>query len=43
LEALVHAAIDYGKCESWFSFHWDQILHVLAKVVWAALFVYYLR
>ena len=32
VEVVVHAVIDYAKCERWISFHQDQALHVLCKV-----------
>jgi hypothetical protein len=33
-EFIVHFAIDFGKCEEWFSFHTDQGLHILCKLLW---------
>lgn len=38
-EVAVHWIVDFGKCEKWFDFHTDQILHIAAKVLWAALMV----
>jgi hypothetical protein len=36
-EVVVHWLIDFGKCEKWYGFHADQILHVAFKVLWACL------
>jgi len=36
-EFVVHWAVDFGKCEKWYGFHTDQLLHVGSKVLWAAL------
>ena len=33
-ETIAHALIDFGKCEGWFSYHVDQVLHIACKVVW---------
>lgn len=41
-ETIVHAAIDFGKCERWFSFHTDQVLHLVTKILWALILNYYL-
>jgi hypothetical protein len=35
-ETLVHAAIDYGKCEGKYGFGVDQALHVICKIAWVA-------
>lgn len=35
LEGLVHARIDYLKCEGRISLTTDQVAHVLCKVIWA--------
>lgn len=37
LEALAHWAIDFGKCERWYSIHVDQALHVACKLLWVVL------
>lgn len=37
-EFAAHWAIDWGKCEGVFGIHSDQLLHVLCKVLWAAIF-----
>jgi hypothetical protein len=34
-EIAIHAAIDFGKCEKWYGYHTDQVLHVICKVAWA--------
>jgi hypothetical protein len=34
-ETVVHWVTDFGKCEKWFGFHTDQVLHIAAKIVWA--------
>lgn len=39
LETIAHFLIDLGKCKNYFSIHQDQLLHVLCKVIWAALLV----
>jgi len=41
-ETVIHAFIDFGKCEKWFSIHVDQVLHILCKVVWYVLVLYVL-
>ena len=41
LETLAHWAIDFGKCEKWYSVHVDQSLHVVCKVTWAAAFLFF--
>jgi hypothetical protein len=33
-ESVVHWAIDYGKCEKWYSLHIDQALHIVCKFAW---------
>ena len=33
-EFVVHVLIDYGKCDGWFGFNVDQLLHVLCKALW---------
>jgi hypothetical protein len=38
-ETAIHWLTDFGKCEKWYGFHADQILHVAAKVLWTALIV----
>lgn len=37
-ETITHAAIDFGKCEKWYSIHIDQALHVVCKLIWLGLF-----
>lgn len=36
-EFVVHTLTDFGKCEGWFGFDVDQLIHVSCKVIWAAL------
>lgn len=38
IEALSHALIDFGKCESCYNFHVDQVLHVGLKLLYCVLF-----
>lgn len=33
-ETVAHWIIDFGKCENWFGFHTDQVLHIACKFVW---------
>lgn len=37
LEALIHTLIDYLKCDGQISYHVDQVLHILCKVIWVIL------
>lgn len=37
LEALAHFLIDLGKCERFYNFHIDQILHVACKLLYIVL------
>ncbi len=36
-EFVAHWAIDFGKCERWFSIHVDQALHLACKLLWLIL------
>lgn len=36
-ETVAHFAIDFGKCERWFSIHVDQALHLACKALWLVL------
>jgi len=36
-ECLVHGLLDWGKCRLGYSLLFDQILHLICKVVWVAL------
>jgi hypothetical protein len=36
-ETAVHWLTDFGKCEKWYGFHADQVLHIAAKVLWTVL------
>lgn len=35
-ETIVHILIDYGKCDGWYGFGVDQVLHLVSKAAWAA-------
>jgi hypothetical protein len=37
MEFVVHAAVDWAKCEGWFGFNVDQIIHYATKLLWAQL------
>jgi hypothetical protein len=37
LETVLHAVIDFAKCEGWTNVHQDQLWHLAAKVVYLAL------
>lgn len=39
-EFCVHCLIDYGKCDGWFGFNFDQALHIACKLLW---WVYYTK
>lgn len=39
-ETGVHWLTDFGKCEHWFGFHADQMIHIGCKFVWLALIAY---
>lgn len=34
IETVLHAVIDFSKCEHWISIHTDQVLHILCKVIY---------
>ncbi len=36
IEFVVHWLIDFAKCEKWTTFHQDQGLHLLSKVIYVA-------
>jgi len=40
IEAVVHWITDFGKCEGWYGFHVDQVLHVVAKAIYVVLIAY---
>ena len=42
LECVSHWLIDFGKCEKNYSLHIDQGLHMLFKVLYCVLLVYFL-
>lgn len=33
-EFVAHSLIDFGKCDGWFGFNTDQLLHVACKLIW---------
>lgn len=33
-ETVIHWAVDFGKCEKWYSLHVDQVFHILCKIAW---------
>lgn len=33
-ETALHWLTDFGKCEKWFGFHTDQLIHLLSKILW---------
>ncbi len=41
-EIISHWITDYGKCEGWFGFHVDQIIHLVTKVLWVAILFNYI-
>ncbi len=40
IETCLHTVIDFLKCEGKLSFHQDQALHLLCKVIYCAVLVY---
>jgi len=36
-EVAIHAATDWFKCEGGISLHTDQAVHILCKILWAAI------
>lgn len=36
-EAIVHWCSDFAKCEKWYGFHTDQLVHIGSKLVWTTL------
>lgn len=38
-EFLAHWLTDFGKCEKWFGFHADQMIHIACKFLWVFLLV----
>lgn len=34
IETVLHAIIDFSKCEHWINLHVDQALHILCKLVY---------
>lgn len=39
-EAVVHAVVDFLKCDGRIDFNSDQVIHVFCKVLWAMLLPY---
>lgn len=37
LETIIHAVIDYGKCDGRYGLNVDQALHVACKLLWIAI------
>jgi|SRR5271165_3728317 len=37
-EAIAHWTIDFGKCDEWYGFNTDQILHGVCKLAWVLIF-----
>lgn len=42
IECASHWLIDFGKCEKSYSLHVDQLLHLLFKVFYCVLLVYFI-
>jgi hypothetical protein len=42
-EAVIHALVDRLKCNNKISYNLDQVVHLLCKVVWAAIAVFLWR
>lgn len=42
LEALVHAVTDWLKCEGKISLRTDQSIHIVCKVIWALIAMWFL-
>ena len=38
-EFVAHWLIDFGKCESWYGIHYDQMLHLGCKCLWFVLWL----
>ena len=36
-ETVIHWISDFAKCEDWYGFHTDQVVHIGTKVIWTAL------
>ncbi len=43
LETLAHGLIDFGKCEGWYGMSFDQLLHILCKVMWLSVLLAYAK
>jgi hypothetical protein len=42
-EFVLHAYIDFAKCEGKLTFNQDQALHIACKLIWAAIMVELMR
>lgn len=40
-EVAAHLAIDFGKSDGWYGFNFDQVMHILCKIVWCYLFFHW--
>ncbi len=38
-ETVCHWGIDFGKCESWYGMHEDQIMHLICKAAWVLFYL----
>lgn len=36
-ELVIHTITDWAKCEGWFGFDTDQMIHVICKLIWWAI------
>lgn len=43
LEGMIHGTTDFLKCEKKISLNTDQAIHILCKIVWAAIAVFYFK
>lgn len=39
-EFAIHTLIDFGKCDGWYGFDVDQVLHVACKCAWILAFYF---
>lgn len=40
IETVLHALIDFSKCEDWINMHADQALHILCKIAYCVFILY---
>ena len=38
-ETVIHWLCDFGKCEKWYGFHADQLIHIISKAVFVGLII----